>query len=92
VNHSWAKNDDRWYLGVKCRKCHIPILFALDRTDGEGQPVTTWKLVLTCTVDNCKHQADYTAAAVSRFQKSESAKETVRNHENNKGREHKRRP
>jgi len=93
VNHSWAKTDERWYLGVRCRKCHLPILFALDRTDGEQQqPVTTWKLVLTCSVDNCKHRADYTAAAVSRFQKSaDSSKEPARKHENTKGREHKRR-
>jgi hypothetical protein len=92
MNTSWARPDAQWYLGVRCRKCHLPILFALDRTDGEGQPVSTWKLVLTCTVDNCKHQADYTAAAVSRFQKqSASPKEPVRNDENSKGREQKHR-
>jgi hypothetical protein len=98
VNLSWAKPDERWYLGVRCRKCHLPILFALDRNDGQGQPVPTGKLVLTCAVDSCKHQADYTAAAVSRFQKqpAQPAKparpsQTVRNHENSKGRQQKRR-
>jgi len=91
VNLSWAKPDERWYLGVRCRKCHLPILFALDRNDG-GQPLSTWKLVLTCTVDTCKHKADYTAAAVSRFQKqSATPKEAVRNHENSEGRKQTRR-
>src|SRR5262249_53114748 len=28
----WPKVADmRWYLGVRCQKCHVPILFALDR-------------------------------------------------------------
>jgi hypothetical protein len=89
MNHSRAKPDAQWYLGVSCRKCQLPILFALDRTDGEGQPVVTWKLVLTCTVDNCKHQADYTAAAVSRFQKPSASHESVRNREDSKGRKQK---
>jgi hypothetical protein len=46
-------------------------LFALDHTEGTGQsaPVSTGKLVLTCAVEDCKYQGDYTAAAVSRFQK-----------------------
>jgi hypothetical protein len=92
MNTSWAKTDERWYLGVKCHKCHLPILFGLDRSDGETQPAVAWKLVLTCTVDNCRHQADYTAAAVSRFQKqAANSNETSRNHENSKGREQKRR-
>jgi hypothetical protein len=89
MNHSWAKPDAQWYLGVRCRKCQLPILFGLDRTDGEGQPVSTWKLVLTCTVDNCKHQADYTAAAVSRFQKPQASHEPGRTREDSKGRKQK---
>jgi hypothetical protein len=46
-------------------------LFALDRTEGaeKHQPQSAGKLVLTCPLDNCGHQADYTGAAVSRFQK-----------------------
>jgi hypothetical protein len=49
----------------------MPILFALDQSDGtkEGQPVSTGRLVLTCPVDECRHQADYTTSAVARFQK-----------------------
>jgi hypothetical protein len=38
----------------------VPILFALDRAEGAGkrQPVSAGKLVLTCPLDNCRHQAD----------------------------------
>src|SRR5262245_36364405 len=35
----WSKVDTKWYLGVCCRKCGAPILFALDHSDGEVQPV-----------------------------------------------------
>ena len=79
----------RWYLGVRCQKCHMPILFALDRSEGakEGQPVSAGKLVLTCPLDECRHQADYTAAAVSRFQKmSGKPNEIGRNNESDKSR------
>ena len=67
----WPKADMRWYLGVRCRKCRTPILFALDRSDGAGG---SWlpvggKLVLTCPLEKCGHQADYTHAVVSRYQK-----------------------
>jgi hypothetical protein len=88
----WPKTDMRWYLGVRCRKCQKPILFALDRTEGtgEGETVSAGKLVLTCTLDKCKHQADYSGAAVSRFQKKGSPTETRRNDESGKGRKHKR--
>jgi len=88
----WPKTDMRWYLGVRCRKCQKPILFALDRTEGtgEGETVSAGKLVLTCTLDKCKHQADYSGAAVSRFQKKGSSTETRRNDESGKGRKHKR--
>jgi hypothetical protein len=39
----------------------------LDRS--EGLPPLARKLVLTCTLDTCRHQADYSAEAVSRFKK-----------------------
>jgi|RhiMetdeSRZDD1v2_1073273.scaffolds.fasta_scaffold26837_3 hypothetical protein len=71
----------------------MPILFALDQSDGtkEGQPVSTGKLVLTCPVDECRHQTDYTAEKVSRFQKMPGKpEETGRNHENGKNRKRKR--
>jgi hypothetical protein len=83
----------RWYLGVRCQKCRMPILFALDQSEGtkEGQPLSTGKLVLTCPVDECRHQADYTAATVSRFQKmAGKPKETGRNNENSENRRRKR--
>jgi hypothetical protein len=53
----------------------VPILFALDRAEGaeERPPPLTEKLVLTCSLDECKHRADYTTAAVFRFQKSPGA-------------------
>jgi hypothetical protein len=69
---SWSKVDTKWYLGVRCRKCQAPILFALDHSDGEAQPTLARKLLLTCPLAECRHQADYSAAIVSRFQKEPS--------------------
>jgi hypothetical protein len=77
----------RWYLGVRCRKCRLPILFALDRSEGAGkrQPLLAGKLVLTCPLDNCRHQADYTGARLSRFQKQQGKpNETRENNESGK--------
>jgi len=71
VNTSWSRTDQRWYLGVRCRKCRSPILFAVDHSDGgQNQQALAGTLVLTCTVEGCKHKADYTDAAVLRLQKS----------------------
>jgi len=72
ISH-WPKADTKWYLGVRCQKCRTPILFALDRSDGESQPVPAAKLVLTCPLAECRHRADYSKAAVSRFQKQADA-------------------
>jgi hypothetical protein len=49
----------------------MPILFALDRSEGGrgDQLPLARKLVLTCTLETCRHQADYSASAVSRFRK-----------------------
>ena len=69
----WSKVDTKWYLGVRCRKCRAPILFALDHSDGEVQPALAGKLLLTCPLAECRHQADYSADIVSRFQKEPSA-------------------
>lgn len=69
----WSKVDNKWYLGVRCKKCHVPILFALDHSEGEVQPVAAGKLVLTCPLAECRHQADYSTAAVLRFQKQPGA-------------------
>jgi hypothetical protein len=68
---SWPKADKQWYLGVRCRRCRVPILFAVDRSGGTGEAPapSAGKLVLTCTHETCKHRADYTTASVSRFQK-----------------------
>lgn len=77
----------RWYLGVRCRKCRLPILFALDSSDGaeKRQSASPGKLVLTCPLDNCRHQADYTGATISRFQKQPGKPdETGRNLESGK--------
>ena len=67
----WPKADLRWYLGVRCRKCRMPILFAVDHGEGTGQSHSpaAGKLLLTCPVETCRHQADYTASSISRFQK-----------------------
>jgi hypothetical protein len=78
----------RWYLGVRCQKCRLPILFALDRTEGSGkqEPLSAGKLVLTCPLNNCRHQADYTGTRLSRFQKQPGkSDETVENNKISKG-------
>jgi hypothetical protein len=64
-------------------------LFALDGSEGAGkpEPLQAAKLVLTCPLDNCRHQADYSGAAVSRFQKSKP-NETGKNSEKGKSRKH----
>lgn len=89
---SWAKTDTRWYLGVRCQKCRVPILFALDRGDGTEASTSpsAGKLVLTCTTEKCRHRADYTAAAVFRFQKqADNPNKIVRTNESSKGRKRK---
>jgi hypothetical protein len=58
----------RWFLGVRCKKCKSPILFALDRSGGEGELAAPGKLVLTCSKEKCRNQADYSGAKISRFQ------------------------
>jgi len=65
----WSKVDMKWYFGVLCQKCGSPILFALDRSDGASVPAHAAKLVLTCSLAGCRHQADYSGATISRFQK-----------------------
>jgi hypothetical protein len=70
------KVDARWYLGVLCRKCHTPILFALDHSEGEAEPAAPGKLWLTCPLTECRHQADYSKAIVSRFQRASAVNET----------------
>jgi hypothetical protein len=73
LNTQWSRTDQRWYLGVLCRKCRSPILFAVDYSDGgTNQMALTGMLMLTCTHEACKHKADYTDAIVLRFQKSMS--------------------
>jgi hypothetical protein len=83
---SWPKADKQWYLGVRCRRCKVPILFAVDRSDGSGatQVPSAGKLVLTCSLVTCGHRADYTTATISRFQK-----ETVNTNENKSSSENK---
>ena len=69
---SWRnaqKTDDRLYVGVSCLKCETPILFAEDRSEGQG-PIAGWtRLVLTCPDAECRHQGDYSGAPIGRFQK-----------------------
>jgi hypothetical protein len=69
----WSKVDTKWYLGVRCQKCQTPILFALDHSEGEGHFVPAGRLLLTCSLTECRHQADYSTATVSRFQKQPRA-------------------
>jgi hypothetical protein len=72
VKTSWPRPDERWYLGVSCRKCRSPILFAVDYSEGvqDRRAPPPDILVLTCNANACRHKADYTGAAVSRLQKS----------------------
>jgi hypothetical protein len=90
----WPKADLNWYLGVRCRKCRMPILFARDRSEGEGDvpPPLAGKLVLTCPLDTCRHQADYTASAIARFQKQPANADPIeieRENESSKSRKQK---
>jgi hypothetical protein len=88
---SWPKADKQWYLGVRCRRCRVPILFALDRSGGTGKPQapSTGRLVLTCTLETCGHRADYTTAAVSRFQKEPFKPNETKTNRESKGRKRK---
>jgi len=70
----WPKSDNRWFLGVLCQNCHSPILFGLDRSDGESTYTPPAKLLLTCSQAECRHQADYSGAKISRFQKASATR------------------
>jgi hypothetical protein len=89
---SWPKADKQWYLGVRCRRCHLPILFAIDRSGGIGnvQALSAGRLVLTCTLETCGYRADYTTAAISRFQKEPVQPNETRTNGENKSRKRKR--
>ena len=48
------------------------ILFGLDRSEGnEAEPSTPQRLFLTCKEPDCLHQADYSLAKVSRYQRNQ---------------------
>jgi hypothetical protein len=81
----WPKSDNRLYLGVRCLKCGIPILFALDHSEQGSQPAPAMKLVLTCSQAECRHQADYSAAAISRFRKPDATNEPGGSDESSEG-------
>ena len=89
---SWPKADKQWYLGVRCRRCHLPILFAVDRSGGSGKANASFagRLVLTCTMETCRYRADYTNAAVSRFQKEPIKPNETRTNDESKSRKRKR--
>jgi hypothetical protein len=89
---SWPKAEKQWYLGVRCRRCHLPILFAVDRSGGigEAQAPSAGRLVLTCTLETCRHRADYTDADVSRFQKEPVKPNETRTNGETKSRKRKR--
>jgi hypothetical protein len=68
----WPKTDQRKYLGVRCKKCKLPILFAIDHSEGadaETRSSPAGKLFLTCPLDTCGFQADYTGTTISSFHK-----------------------
>jgi hypothetical protein len=62
-------------------------MFGLDHSEESKDSRPAAKLVLTCAADNCRHNADYTTAAVLRFQKQSAvAKETRSKDESGKNR------
>jgi hypothetical protein len=72
--HSWRgskSKDDQWYFGVLCRKCRVPILFAVDRGVESGPVSRPVVLFLTCIEEGCGERADYSNAKIKRFQKVE---------------------
>src|SRR5262245_33250073 len=75
ISRSTRFPEVRWYLGVRCKKCRTPILFALDYSGQHGGPATPLpgKLVLTCSVEQCRHRADYSGVPIGKFQKSAMA-------------------
>ena len=88
---SWPKADKQWYLGVRCRRCRVPILFAVDRSGGTGEAraPSAGRLVLTCTLETCRHRADYTTAVVARFQKEPVKPNETRTNSERKSRKRK---
>ena len=62
--------DKTTYVGVCCKKCNEPILFGVARSTMD--PEAPAKLLLTCARPECRHQADYSAAAISRYTKNDS--------------------
>ncbi len=60
-----------------CEHCASPILFSLDRSEGNGPMSRSVKLVLTCGKSECGMRADYSGAAVSRFRKGEDGGDAV---------------
>lgn len=69
--------DDRWYLGVLCEHCASPILFSLDRSEGNSPVSRFVKLVLTCTKAECGGRGDYSGATVSRYRKGEDGEDPI---------------
>ena len=65
--------------------------FAVDRSSGieKAQAPSVGRLVLTCMLETCRHRADYTAAAVSRFQKEPVNTNEIRTDGENKSRKRK---
>jgi hypothetical protein len=72
ISH-WSKVDTRWYLGVLAGNAKRQFYLLSTRATGEVRPSPAGKLLLTCPPAECRHQADYSAATVSRFQKESSA-------------------
>jgi hypothetical protein len=71
MNIQSIRPGNKWYLGVRCRKCRTPILFALDHNHGDtsAQIPRARTLVLTCPSDECRHKSDYTGDLIVRLQK-----------------------
>jgi hypothetical protein len=66
-------------------------LFAVDRSGGteEVRAPSAGRLVLTCTLETCRYRADYTTAAVARFQKEPVKPNETRTNSESKSRKRK---
>ena len=60
-----------------CEHCAAPILFSLDRSEGNGPMSRSVKLVLTCAKTECGMRGDYSGATVSRFRKGEDGADAI---------------
>jgi hypothetical protein len=65
------------YFGVRCNKCGSPILFGVDRSEGNGPMHGAVILTLTCAESACGWRDDYSKSPVGRYRKGTEQVEIV---------------